>query len=65
MERVVILGAGESGTGSAVLAKQKGCQVLYPIMGQSGIGTGRYLTVRVFYGRRESILKVKFCRLAR
>jgi len=27
MERVVILGAGESGTGSAVLAKQKGCQV--------------------------------------
>ena len=54
-KKIVVLGAGESGTGSAVLAMRQGFDVFVSDMGLVKEDTGRYLKNIILSGRRESI----------
>ena len=42
-KKIVILGAGESGTGSAILAKKRASKYLFPTRGRSNISTKKCL----------------------
>ena len=55
MSRIVVLGAGESGAGAAVLAQKKGFDVFVSDM----INTRRCLTTTELSGRKDSIPKIK------
>ena len=54
-KRIVILGAGESGAGAAVLAKKKGFDVFVSDM--SVIKDKNFWFLKIFSGRKNTIRK--------
>lgn len=51
-KRIVILGAGESGTGAAVLAQKKDLKRLFPTLPSSRTNTSRCLTKGTSHGKK-------------
>ncbi len=52
-ERIVILGAGESGTGAAILARRKDMMYLFQMPGRSNLSTGICWTSTRYCMNRE------------
>lgn len=65
MKRIVILGAGESGAGAAVLAKKEGFDVFVSDMSAIRINTRNCLTTTPSTGRKSNIPRKRFSRPTR
>lgn len=65
MKRIVILGAGESGAGAAVLAKKEGFDVFVSDMSAIRINTRNCSTTTPSTGKKSSIQKRRFSRPTR
>ena len=57
-KKIVILGAGESGAGSAVLAKKQGFDVFVSDKGQIKENIRRFLIIIRLSGKKELIMKI-------
>ncbi len=60
MKRLVVLGAGESGVGTAILGKQKGFEVFVSDKGKIKKSTKTFLNILELIGKKRSIPRIKF-----
>ncbi len=58
MKRLVILGGGESGVGTAILGKKKGYAVFVSDFGKIKKITKKFLSLMALLGKKKSILKI-------
>ena len=58
--KLVILGAGESGAGTAILAQKQGYEVFVSDMGQIKDKYKKVLDIITSVGRKASILRLRF-----
>ena len=59
-KRIVVLGAGESGAGAAVLAEKEGFDVLSLTSLPSNLNIKSYWIVIIFVGKRDIIPSLKY-----
>ena len=60
MKKIAILGAGESGVGTAILAKKKDIKFLFLTKEQLIKNIRKFFYIMIFFLKRESIQELKF-----